>query len=130
MEPPLAQTSMIPENGDGSFDCHAQSKPAPSIEWLRNGVRLLDDGRSVIVKNISVDQINDSIRMVSSRLILKRVNRNDGGTIICRASNAGGSVETQSTNLKIACKSFYKVNKIGTVLKFYLFSSYSYYSNQ
>ena len=107
MEPLLAQTSMIPENGDGSFDCHAQSKPAPSIEWLRNGVRLLDDGGSVILKNISVNQINDSIVMVSSRLILKRVNRNDGGTITCRASNAGGSVETQSTNLKIACKSFY-----------------------
>ena len=71
---------MLP-GGMASLDCMATGEPRPSLSWYHSGLQIERDQRYSVLAN--------------GTLLLYRVERKDGGSYTCRATNPQGSVENR-----------------------------------
>jgi len=77
------------EGGAAKFRCQVKGKPKPKIEWLKNGEVVSADAR---VEQTYEDDL--------ATLVIKKVQLDDQGEYICRASNEEGS-ETSSAQMNV-----------------------------
>eukprot|EP00118_Oscarella_pearsei_P004088 m.16974 g.16974 ORF g.16974 m.16974 type:complete len:910 (+) comp27248_c0_seq1:29-2758(+) len=67
--------------------CHAQANPlVSSVEWLKDGQPLTVDGKRLLVE----DNVNETSFIVTSKLTIKAVDREDFGNYSCLAVSAVG----------------------------------------
>lgn len=68
------------EGGMAKFRCEVKGRPSPKIEWLKNGEVVAADAR---VEQTYEDNL--------ATLVIKKVQLDDQGEYVCRASNEEGS---------------------------------------
>ena len=85
-----------------SYLCAAYAKPAASITWMLDGVRLTNKppfAVSTVLQPSSQSKLGETL----SYLTIKRVSWREGGTYSCLAENVAGQIR-QDTELEIQCK--------------------------
>ena len=94
VEPPQSQEGVMAGNNT-SFTCVATGRPAPSINWYRNGVRL-ESSEKTAISTMTTDESR-----VTSGLEIRNVTLGDSGTYVCISSSPGG-IATASFTLSVS----------------------------
>ena len=73
-----------------TWDCHIRGIPEPTVEWLRNGRKVLNDGKRM--------------KLASGSLHFVSVLDEHSGSYVCEGSNTIGKIASQPVAFVVACK--------------------------
>ena len=72
---------------DVTIECEVRGWPRPKITWLRDNKSIADinhNSRYLLVKTIP----QKDVRVITSQLIIRRIQKEDSGIYTCKATNA------------------------------------------
>ena len=85
---------VVLKNSPANLICRATGSPKPTIHWLQNGVKVLEDGRRYLLSSGTLH----FLRVIRGR------KRTDTGIYHCVASNRYGTVYSKNASLIVGCK--------------------------